>query len=168
MITVAVVGSGCCSTEEERLAEELGRRLAEAGALVVTGGLTGVMEAACRGAQSAGGTTVGLLPGESRAEANPWVTVAVPTGLGEGRNVLLARAADVLVAVGGEYGTLSEIALALKLGRPVIGLATWELRRHAGAAPDPGVQRASDPARAVELAVGLAQRAGAPRGRPGA
>jgi uncharacterized protein (TIGR00725 family) len=158
VIAVAVVGSGTCSPDEERVAEELGRRLAEAGALVVTGGLTGVMAAACRGAQSAGGTTVGLLPGVCRADANPWVSVAVPTGLGEGRNVLVARTADVMVAVGGEYGTLSEIAFALKLGRPVVGVATWELRRHPGAAPDPSVVPAADAARAAALALELVQQ----------
>ncbi len=160
MIAVAVVGPGECSAEEERIAEDLGRRLAEAGALVVTGGLGGVMAAACRGARSAGGTTVGLLPGESRAEANRWVSVAVPTGLGEGRNLLVARAADVLVAVGGEYGTLSEIALALKLGRPVVGLGTWELRRHGHAELDPGVHSAADPAKAVALVSELARDTG--------
>jgi uncharacterized protein (TIGR00725 family) len=97
-------------------AELLGRRLAEAGAVVVCGGGPGVMEAACRGARSAGGTTVGLLPG-----------LALPTGLGQGRNLLLVRSSDALVAVGGGFGTLSEIALALRTGTPVVGLATWSL-----------------------------------------
>ncbi len=156
-ISVAVVGSGNCGPRDERLAEEVGRGLAEAGVLVVTGGLGGVMAAACRGARAAGGTTVGILPGERRSEGNRWVSVAVPTGLGEGRNLVVVRAADALVAVGGEYGTLSEIAFALKLGRPVVGLATWELRRHGGAGPDPGIHPAGDPAAAVALAVRLAQ-----------
>jgi uncharacterized protein (TIGR00725 family) len=155
---VAVVGSGTCGTRDERLAEEVGRRLAEAGVLVVTGGLGGVMAAACRGARAAGGTTVGILPGERRSEANRWVSIAVPTGLGEGRNLVVVRAADALVAVGGEYGTLSEIALALKFGRPVVGLATWELRRHGGVGLDPGIHPARDPAAAVAMAVQLAQR----------
>ena len=109
-------------------AELLGRRLAEAGAIVVCGGGPGVMEAVCRGAQSAGGTTVGLLPGLDRAEGNPYLTISVPTGLGQGRNLLLVRASDAVVAVGGGFGTLSEIALALRTGTPVIGLATWSLR----------------------------------------
>lgn len=165
MIAVAVVGPGRCSPAEEHLAEEVGSRLAGAGVLLVTGGLGGVMAAACRGARSAGGMTLGLLPGESRAGANRWVDVAVPTGLGEGRNVLVVRAADALVAVGGEYGTLSEIALALKLGRPVVGIGTWELRRHGEPEPDPGVRVAEDPAAAVALALALA---GADRQRPGA
>lgn len=158
-IAVAVVGSGSCGSGDERRAEEVGRRLAEAGALVVTGGLGGVMAAASRGAQAAGGTTVGLLPGSTREGANPWLSVAIPTGLGEGRNLLVVRAADALVAVGGEYGTLSELAFALKIGRPVVGLATWELRRHGEPGPDPGVLRADDPAGAVALALELARAA---------
>jgi uncharacterized protein (TIGR00725 family) len=109
-------------------AELLGRRLAEAGAVVVCGGGPGVMEAVCRGARSAGGTTVGLLPGLDRGEGNAHLSVAVPTGLGQGRNLLLVRSSDALVAVGGGFGTLSEIALALRTGTPVVGLATWSLR----------------------------------------
>lgn len=160
VIAVAVVGSGDCGPDDARLAEEVGRRLAEAGALVITGGLGGVMAAASRGAQAAGGTTVGLLPGETRAGANDWLTVAIPTGLGEGRNLVVVRAADALVAVGGEYGTLSEIALALKVGRPVVGLGTWELRRHGETRADPGIRRAGDPAGAAALAVELARSGG--------
>ena len=126
---VAVVGGGSASAEEERAAEDVGRGLAEAGAIVVCGGLGGVMEAACRGAKAGGGTTVGILPGASRQEANPYVDVAIPTGLGELRNGLVVRAADALVAVGGEFGTLSEIALALKARKPVVALGGWELAR---------------------------------------
>lgn len=105
----------------------MGRLLAEHGAVLVCGGLGGTMEAACRGAKQAGGTTVGLLPGESRSDANRFVDVAIPTGLGEARNALVVRSADVVVAVGGGYGTLSEIALALKIGKRVVGLGTWEI-----------------------------------------
>jgi uncharacterized protein (TIGR00725 family) len=108
--------------------EVLGRRLGEAGAVVVCGGGPGVMEAVCRGAQSAGGTTIGLLPGLDRAEGNPYLTVSIPTGLGQGRNLLLVRSSDAVIAVGGGFGTLSEIALALRTGTPVIGLATWSLQ----------------------------------------
>ena len=108
-------------------AEVLGRRLAEAGAVVVCGGGPGVMEAVCRGARSAGGTTVGLLPGLDRGDANPHLSVSVPTGMGQGRNLLLVRSSDAVVAVGGGFGTLSEIALALRTGVPVVGLATWSL-----------------------------------------
>jgi hypothetical protein len=124
---VAVAGPGEATAEQERVAEEVGRRLAEAGAVVVTGGLGGVMAAACRGAASANGLTLGLLPGHDRTEANEWVTVAVPTGLGELRNGLVVRAADALIAVGGAYGTLSEIALALKAGKRVVGIGSWDV-----------------------------------------
>jgi len=124
---VAVVGPGAASADELDAAEEIGAGLAAAGAVVVTGGLGGVMEAACRGARSRRGRTVGILPGEDRDAANGWVDVAIATGLGELRNGLVVRAADALVAVGGGHGTLSEVALALKLGRPVVGLGTWEV-----------------------------------------
>lgn len=154
VLHVAVVGSGSAEREQLVLAEEVGRLLATRGALVVCGGLGGVMEAACRGAKSAGGTTVGILPGLDRREANAWVDVAIPTGLGEARNALVVRTADVLVAIGGEYGTLSEIALALKTGKPVVGIDTWELARRGVAATD--VVRASTPAQAVERVLQLA------------
>jgi|SRR6185437_5725281 len=137
-------------TEAEALAEEVGRRLAEAGAVVVCGGLAGVMAAACRGAATAGGVTVGLLPGEDRAAANPWVAIPVPTGLGELRNGLVVRASDAVVAVGGSYGTLSEVALALKAGKTVAGLGTWSLVRPDGGA-DQGVVPVGSPAEAVEV-----------------
>lgn len=105
----------------------IGRELAARGVTVVCGGLGGVMEAACRGAKEGGGTTVGILPGTDRSAANPFVDVAIPTGLGEARNALVVRAADALVAVGGGYGTLSEVALALKAGKRVVGLRSWEI-----------------------------------------
>jgi uncharacterized protein (TIGR00725 family) len=124
---IAVVGAARASAEEEQAAQAVGRGLAEAGAVVVCGGLGGVMEAACRGAKAGGGTTVGILPGTRRTEANAYVDVAIPTGLGEMRNGLVVRAVDGLVAVGGEFGTLSEIALALKAGKPVVALGSWEL-----------------------------------------
>jgi uncharacterized protein (TIGR00725 family) len=122
---IGVVGPGEASSQELWLAEEVGAGLATLGAVVVTGGLGGVMEAACRGARSRGGRTLGLLPGEDREAANGWVEIAVATGLGELRNGLIVRACDALVAVGGGHGTLSEVALALKLGRSVVGLGTW-------------------------------------------
>ncbi|WP_432478035.1 TIGR00725 family protein [Nocardioides sp. GXQ0305] len=130
-----------------RDAEEVGRLLAEAGAVVVTGGGTGVMEAASRGAATAGGTVLGLLPGDDRREANAHVTVAVPTGLGEVRNALLVRSVDVLVAVGGSWGTLSEVALACRTGVPVVALRGWDLP----AAGGPVV--VADPAAAVAHAL---------------
>ena len=121
---IAVVGTG---EGESEVAYEVGRLLASRAAVVVTGGLGGVMASASRGAASAGGIVIGLLPGADRAAANEWVTVAVPTGLGELRNGLVVRAADALVAVGGGYGTLSEIALALKAGKRVVGIGSWAI-----------------------------------------
>ena len=138
---VAVVGPDEASPQELQAAEDIGAGLAAAGAVVVTGGLGGVMEAACRGARSRRGRTVGILPGEDRAEANGWVEIAIATGLGELRNGLVVRAADAIVAVGGAYGTLSEVALALKLGRPVVGLGTWEVH---------GIEHVSTPEEALD------------------
>jgi uncharacterized protein (TIGR00725 family) len=126
---VAVVGAGDATEEEEHEAERVGRGLAEAGAVVVCGGLGGVMAAACRGAKSAGGATLGILPGADRAAANEHVDLAVATGMGEMRNALIVRSADALIVVGGEFGTLSEMALALKAGKPVVALGGWELSR---------------------------------------
>ena len=137
---VAVVGPGDASPDELHRAEEIGAGLADAGAVVVTGGLGGVMEAACRGARSRRGRTVGILPGDDRGAANGWVEIAIATGMGELRNGLVVRAADALVAVGGGHGTLSEVALALKLGRPVVGLGTWEVH---------GVEHVSTPEAAL-------------------
>ncbi|HET9441822.1 MAG TPA: TIGR00725 family protein [Acidimicrobiales bacterium] len=143
---VAVVGPDSDDTDPGQLAvaEAVGAGLGRAGAVVVCGGLGGVMAAACRGARSTGATTVGLLPGARRGDANPWVDVAVATGLGEARNVLVVRAADAVVAVGGEYGTLSEIAFALKTGTPVVGVGTWDL---------PGIEAVGDAAAAVAAAL---------------
>jgi len=141
---VAVVGPGEADREETSAAEEVGAELARRGAVVVCGGLGGVMEAACRGAKQAGGTTVGILPALDRRAANPFVDVALPTGLGEARNALVVRAADALVAVGGAYGTLSEIALALKGGKRVVGLHSWRID---------GVEAAGSPAEAVARAL---------------
>jgi uncharacterized protein (TIGR00725 family) len=144
-------------------AERLGRRLAEAGAVVVCGGGPGVMEAVCRGAQAAGGTTVGLLPGLDRDDANPHLSVAVPTGMGQGRNLLLVRSSDALVAVGGGFGTLSEIALALRTGTPVIGLATWSLRFGDRPVEAFGVADDADTAARLALEAARARRAGSTR-----
>jgi uncharacterized protein (TIGR00725 family) len=152
------IGVAGASQPEPGLAEEaelLGRRLAEAGVVVVCGGGPGVMEAVCRGARSAGGTTVGLLPGEDRREGNPHLSVALPTGLGQGRNLLLVRSSDALVAVGGGFGTLSEIALALRTGTPVIGLATWSLRL--GSRPVQAFPVAGDADTAARLALEAAR-----------
>ena len=145
---VAVIGPGRdASAEELARAEEVGAAVADAGAVLVCGGLGGVMEAACRGARSGGGETVGLLPGVDRNAANPWVRIGIPTGLGEGRNALVVRAADCVVAVGGGWGTLAEIALAVRAGLPVAGLGTWELAR--GGRPVAGVVAMENPREAV-------------------
>ena len=138
---IAVVGAGQASPADLAYAEEVGAGLADLGAVVVTGGLGGVMEAASRGARSRRGHTLGILPGDDRDEANGWVEIAVATGLGELRNGLVVRASDALVAIGGGHGTLSEVALALKLGRPVVGLGTWAVH---------GVEDVSTPAEAID------------------
>ena len=153
-VHVAVSGGGEADEEACRLAEDVGRELARRGAVVVTGGLGGAMAAASRGAKTAGGTTIGVLPGHDRDDANPWVDVAVATGLGEGRNVVLVRTVDAVVAVAGEFGTLSEIALALRAGKPVVGLVTWELVRDGRPVED--IVVAPTPADAADKAVTLA------------
>ena len=152
---VAVCGAGDNAGDEDlAVAEEAGAALADAGAVLVCGGLGGVMEAACRGARSRGGLTVGLLPGSDREEANGWVQLAIPTGLGEARAALVVRAADVVIAIGGGWGTLSEIALALKGATPVIGLGTWELDRGGE-----GIVRGESAAGAVRVALEVAEMA---------
>jgi uncharacterized protein (TIGR00725 family) len=148
---VAVIGPSRATDQEAWLAEEVGAALAERGAIVVTGGLGGVMEAASRGAKSRLGRTVGLLPGEDRAAANGWVDVAIATGLGELRNGLIVRSVDALIAVGGGPGTLSEIGFALKAGKPVVGLGTWDMD---------GIVAATDPQDAVTRVFGHRSSAG--------
>lgn len=133
------------------VAEAVGSGLADAGAALVCGGLGGVMEAAARGARSADGVVIGLLPGDDRSAGNQHLTVAIPTGLGEARNVLVVRAADAVVAIGGGYGTLSEIGFALKTATPVVGVDTWELRR--ADAVDEGITVVSTAAEAVTAAL---------------
>ena len=125
MKMIGVIGAGSCNDEIYEMARKVGNGIAKAGAILVCGGLGGVMEAACRGAYEAGGQTVGILPGPDRAQANPYVTVPIVTDLGHARNILIVRSSNVLVAVSGGYGTLSEISIALKLGKPLIGLHTW-------------------------------------------
>jgi uncharacterized protein (TIGR00725 family) len=126
-VYVAVIGAGNARPEDLEHAEAAGRRLAELGVILVTGGRGGVMEAACRGAKDSGGLTVGILPGYDRSDANAFLDVGLPTGLGEMRNGLVARAAEAIVAVGGAWGTLAEIAFARAAGTPVFGVDTWQL-----------------------------------------
>ncbi len=132
----------------------MGRLIAEAGATLFCGGLGGMMQAAAEGAKSAGGKTVGILPGADQGAANPFIDLAIPTSLGAYRNAVLVRSCDAVIAIHGAYGTLSEIAFALRLGIPVVGLHTWELHRNG--APDPGIHDAQTAKEAVEWALKLA------------
>ncbi len=134
---VSVVGPGTASEELYEKARQIGRLAAERGATVVCGGRSGVMEAAARGAAGAGGTAIGLLPEEDRGSANEYLTHSVATGTGHARNLAVVCSGDVVIAVGGEYGTLSEIGLALKVGRPVVALESWDLDEHVTAASSP-------------------------------
>lgn len=152
---VSVVGSGRCGQDEAgralyAAAVELGGRLARAGFVVVCGGLAGVMEGACRGAREAGGRTIGILPSDDRATANAWVEVPVVTGLGHMRNMLVVANGDVVVALGGGFGTLSEVALARKTGKPVVAVGDM--------AAIEGVHRASDPEHAVSIVKTILER----------
>ncbi len=150
-MNVAVIGDSDCSEQEARLAETVGELLARRGAVVVCGGLGGVMEAVCRGARSHGGLTVGILPGDNPEAANRWVNVPIVTGMGEARNALVVKSARAVIAIGGGYGTLSEIAHALKNRIPVIGVNTWSLSRHGGS--DDSIIRVDSAGEAVEQAM---------------
>jgi hypothetical protein len=153
-IFIGVIGAGECSKEVGKLAEEVGERIAEAEAVLVCGGLGGVMQAASKGAKNKGGTTVGILPGVDKHDANPYIDFPIVTGLGEGRNVLVVRNSDVLIALPGQFGTLSEISFALKFGKPVIGLSTWEVSDQIIRARDAkdAVEKALNHAKAVRKA----------------
>ena len=151
---VAVCGASVATPEEGAAAEAVGRLLALRGAVVVCGGLGGVMEAACRGAASAGGMSVGLLPGDDPDAANAHVTLTLTTGLGELRNGLIARVCAGMIAVGGAYGTLSEVAFMLRLGRPVCALGSWRVIPPGSADEDPAIHRAADPDGAVTWVMG--------------
>ncbi|HSB69091.1 MAG TPA: TIGR00725 family protein [Candidatus Methylomirabilis sp.] len=155
-LMIGVIGENDPSPELAALAEAVGTEIAAAGAVLVCGGLGGVMEAACRGAHGRGGTSIGILPGTRPEDANRYVTYAIPTGLGHARNVLVARAARAVIAIGGRYGTLSEIAFAKIDGTPVIGLHTWVLRRDG--LEDSHIQPAADAKQAVAMALAAARR----------
>jgi uncharacterized protein (TIGR00725 family) len=150
-VQISVIGAAEGDQEILGDAEEVGRRIAEAGAVLVCGGRTGVMEAASRGAAEAGGTVVGILPTLSPADANPYVTHAVATGIGQARNLAVVASGQAVIAVGGEWGTLSEIAHARKLGRPVVAVQSWALRNRSGT--DLGIVEAETPEQAVEAAL---------------
>jgi uncharacterized protein (TIGR00725 family) len=155
-LLIGVLGSADCHDEELELAERVGAAIARAGAVLVCGAGTGVMEAACKGARSAGGLTLGLLASTDPAEANRFVDVPIATGFGEARNILIVRASGAVIAVGGEWGTLSEIAFALKAGKTVLGLNTWEL--HRGGRKMDGIIEVDSPEEAVRRAVEAATR----------
>jgi hypothetical protein len=145
---VAVIGGSSPTADEASLAEDVGRALADAGVVLVCGGRGGVMEAACRGAKQAGGTTVGILSGPDASEANPYVDIPIVTGIGEARNAIIAHTAEAAIAVGGSYGTLSEIGFALGFDKPVIGLGTWIMEREGHpAVPIVRVQTAAEAVR---------------------
>jgi hypothetical protein len=142
---IGVIGeSEFSDPANEQRAEEIGRLVAVAGHTLICGGLSGVMEAACRGAKSAGGTTIGILPGTDPGRANRFVDYAIATGLGEMRNVIIVLSADALVAIGGGFGTLSEIGHALRAGKPLVGIGTWEVSRGGGPVPLPAVDSPQD------------------------
>lgn len=150
---IAVIGGSDCTPEEARLAEEVGRGLARNGAVLICGGLGGIMEAACKGASAEGGLTVGILPGGSRQTANPYVNIPIVTNLGEARNIIVVKSAEAIIAIGGGYGTLSELGHALRNGTPVVGLNTWSLSRNER--PDNSIVPAHNPADAVKKALGM-------------
>lgn len=149
---IGVIGGSKADPETMKLAEQVGAEIARRGAAVVCGGLTGVMEAVCKGARSQGGLTIGIIPSNSKDDANPYVQIPIVTGMGMGRNVMLVMTADVLIAVSGEFGTLSEIAHALNIGKKVIALRTWKLQ-NARSRPIPDLIEVDTPEQAVEAAL---------------
>jgi uncharacterized protein (TIGR00725 family) len=148
-IFIGVIGAGTCTGEVSKLAGEVGEGIAKAGAVLVCGGMGGVMEAACKGAKKQNGTTVGILPGTDKSQANAFVDYPIATGLGEGRNLLVVRNSDAVIALPGEFGTLSEIAFSLRLGKPVVGLSTWQVSDK--------IMQAKNAAEAVSIALDRAR-----------
>lgn len=155
---IAVIGAGQCDKKTAEAAYRVGQLIAEQKAILICGGLGGVMDAAAKGAREAGGFTVGILPGPDRQGTSKYLDVSIPTDMGHARNVLVVRVADAVIAVGGEYGTLSEIGLALKMGRPVVGLNSWELYRQGRAVPS--IKEVRTPEEAVEKTFLLADKFG--------
>ena len=151
---IGVIGGNNCPNDIEMVAEEVGKYIANAGGILVCGGLGGVMEFACKGAKSAGGTTIGILPGNDKCDANEYVDIPIATGIGLARNIIIINTADVIIALSGSYGTLSEIAFALNLKKPVVALDTWAVEL-AGKVDDELFYRVDNPKNAVELAVKL-------------
>lgn len=153
---IGVIGAGECSPEDFEIAHEVGYLVAQREWVLICGGLGGVMEGAAKGCSSGGGMTVGLLPGTDRYSANPYIALAIPTGMGEARNVLVVRASDVILAIAGGYGTLSEIGFALKVGKPVVGLKTWP--------GITGIDYVDTPQEAIDRATALVQQRNEDRG----
>lgn len=147
-IMIGVIGAAEATAQESKTAEEVGREIAKQNGVLVCGGLGGVMEAACRGAKSEGGLTIGIIPGFSASDANSYVDIPIVTGMSHARNVIVVRSSSAVIAIGGSYGTLTEIALALKLGTPVIGINTWEVSSD--------IKKVTNPKEAVDLAFHLA------------
>ncbi len=156
---IAVIGKGTPDEQLAPLAEEVGRRLAQAGAIVVCGGMGGVMEAASRGAREAAGDVIGIVPGEEPSDANPYVTHAVATGIGHARNLAVVASGDAVIAIGGEWGTLAEIGFARRLGKRVAALRSWTVTGTGAMEGAPGVEAVSDPAAAVELSLEAVEEA---------
>lgn len=153
IVFIAVIGGSDASPQIAELAEEVGREIARRGAALVCGGMGGVMEAACKGASEAGGLTIGILPGDSRGDANPYVQIPIVTGIGYARNVAVVKSAQAVIAIDGSYGTLTEIGYALQSGIPVIGLKTWSLSMDGRA--DNNIIAADNPKEAVDKAIAL-------------
>lgn len=153
MVYIGVVGDSHAEGESTTLAFQVGRLVARNRATLICGGLGGVMQEACRGARSEGGTTIGILPGERRDQANAFVDIPIVTGMGEARNLIIVRSSDAMIAISGGYGTLSEIAFALKLGVPLVGIRSWDLSQRGSRLPYPLVETADE---AVEMALGWA------------
>ena len=155
---IAVIGKGAPDEQLAALAEAAGRGIAESGAVLVCGGMGGVMEAASRGAHDAGGDVIGIVPGEDAKLANPHVTHAVATGIGHARNLAVVASADAVIAIGGEWGTLAEIAFARRLGRPVAALESWTVSGPGNLGGGPGIEAVADPTTAVRRALEAARR----------
>jgi len=155
-VVIAVVGGSTVGDDVKKLAYEVGKGLAKAGAIIINGGLDGVMEGASRGAKEAGGTVIGILPGTDRRDGNDYLTVGIPTGMGYGRNTIVSISCDAMIAIDGSYGTLSEISQALNHGRPVVSLDSWDLPS-AGDVREELFHKADTPEAAVRLALELVQ-----------
>ncbi|OGL45333.1 MAG: TIGR00725 family protein [Candidatus Schekmanbacteria bacterium RBG_16_38_11] len=151
-LQIGVIGAGECSAKDYKIAYEVGREIANAGAVLVCGGLVGIMEGACKGAKENKGVTVGILPGDSKKDANPYVDISIVTSLSHARNNLVVRSSDVIIAIKGGYGTLSEIAIALKIGKKVIGIDTWDVSEE--------IIQATDAKDAVRKVLAVAKKKG--------